>query len=75
MNSEEFLYSFKYLEIWNVRYSINLVLDKIPFAQKTLDNIFTILSRSINFIIINVVVFYIYSIIGVNLFCFLKHSQ
>ena len=51
------------------------MLDQFPFAQKVFQTIFSILPRTLNLLMILAITLFIYSVVGMELFCFLKHNN
>ena len=51
------------------------VLDEISFTQKIIQTLSTILPRTRFALLLIGVLFYIYSIVGVELFCFMRYNQ
>ena len=51
------------------------MLDEIPLTHKTINALLTVLPHALNVLIIVLVLLTIFSVIGVELFCFLKHGN
>ena len=51
------------------------MLDEIPYTHKITQTLSIILPRTRFVLLLIAAVFFVYSIVGVELFCFLRHSQ
>ena len=51
------------------------MLDEILFTQKAIQTLFTILPRTRFALLLIGVLFFIYSIVGVELFCFMRYNE
>lgn len=63
---------FNLLGTFHVMYDFNLVLDEIPFARKLLNTIVSILPQTSNILLMICLTLFIYTIIGMELFSFLR---
>ena len=52
-----------------------VVLDQVPFAQKVFQTIFSIFPRILNLLMILAITLFIYSDLGMEMFCFLKNNN
>ena len=52
-----------------------VVLDQVPFAQKVFQTIFSIFPRILNLLMILAITLFIYSALGMEMFCFLKNNN
>jgi hypothetical protein len=52
-----------------------VVLDEIPFTSRMLHTMLTILPRSFNIFFLMLIVIYLYGVVGMELFPFLKPGE
>ena len=51
------------------------MLDEIPLTHKMLNTLLTVIPHTLNAFLVLVVLLVIFSVLGVELFCFLKHGN
>lgn len=70
--SRAFLIIFLCIRYLKSNISIYVVIDEIPIVSKLLNTIIVILPKTFNMVLIVVSTFYFYTILGTELFAFLR---